>query len=72
MTPKEKAEEMVSSMEYWLGTDNSLAKECAIIAVEELIKVAQDDIHFKHTEFTQTHQNYKSYWKLVKQEIEKL
>ena len=37
MTPKEKAEEIVSSMEYWLGEGNSLAKQSALIASDYVI-----------------------------------
>lgn len=68
MTPKEKAQELY---ERYCNMDSHCddAIECALIAVEELINVAQDDIHFIHTDFTSTHANYKSYWRLVKEEI---
>ena len=51
---------------------NQYAKECALIAVDKLIEIAEDDAHLKSTVFSETHRNYKSYWRLVKTEIEKL
>jgi hypothetical protein len=64
MTPKEKAEELFKQM-YQVrsvsGSDISkyFAKQCAIIAVDELIKAT--------TPLTSTY-----YWQEVKQEIGKL
>ena len=85
MNPKEQAIELVSSMgisaswatNYTGGEDypmyeNHYAKDCALIAVNKLIEIAEDDTHLKSTVFSETHRNYKSYWRLVKEEIEKL
>lgn len=81
MTPKEKAKELVDKfIEHTrvyhevLGWEDYIdsAKQCALVAADEIEEVSQDDSHFKHTEFSQTHPNYKSYWKLVKTEIEKI
>jgi hypothetical protein len=77
MTPKEKAEELVYKYEnlvttwdcYWdteIPVENRLPemKQCALIAVDEILKVACDlDIDETVT---------KLYWQEVKQEIEKL
>jgi hypothetical protein len=79
MTPKEKAEEL---FEKFLKTDkvddysfvgNKVAKQCALIAVTEIIKsrpvipspIACDDI-------TDCFVQAKEYWQQVKIEIEKL
>jgi hypothetical protein len=72
MTPKENAKELVNSMgisvsygtNYTGGDDipmyrNQYAKECALIAVDEIIKVAY-------------WRSVKDYWEEVKQEIQKL
>ena len=69
MTPKEKAEELCGkyynrlehtlSIEY-VGFDRDIAKQCALIAVDEVLSVIWvylDDV---------------DYWEEVKQEIEKL
>jgi len=64
MTPREKAEELVSEMysameEYAL---DFMAEKCALIAVDEIIEAtieAYDDY-------------YVQYWQEVKNEIEKL
>lgn len=71
MTPKEKAEELVYKYQYLVNTwdcynDESLEmiyrlpdmKECALIAVDELIE--------------HSYQVMKPFWEEVKQEIEKL
>ena len=63
MTAKEKAEELVLK---YLRIDNNtrewfnkhIAKQCALIAVDEIIKVMSDSQDW--------------YWEEVKQEIEKL
>jgi len=59
MTPKEKAALLVLKYMSKVVSMN-LAKECAIIAVDELIYDTQDVI------------DYHRYWEEVKQEIEKL
>lgn len=84
MTPKEKAEELVSKMklkmppliiptistgERQLNCDFNLkgnynnAKQCALIAVDEIIK-AMDNVMLPNP--------FKQYWNKVKQEIQAL
>jgi hypothetical protein len=69
MTPKEKAEELIGKCydtfvndedEHYTGTAWRLSKQCALIAVDELIYDTQDVI------------DYHRYWQEVKQEINKL
>ena len=72
MTPKEKAEELVdkfrNEITSFLGDNMKKinAKKCALVAVDELIKI--------HYLLTTTHDTSPSinYWKEVKHEIEKL
>ena len=72
MTPKEKAQELVDKFRTeilsFLGDriKDQNAKRCALIAVDELIKI--------HYLLTTTHDTSPSinYWKEVKQELEKL
>jgi len=67
MTPKEKAEELYRN--YWVyftyeQSVNSIfkhAKECALIAVDEILKSGKDVDEFAD-----------NYWLQVKTEIEKL
>jgi hypothetical protein len=68
MTPKEKAEELINKFSQTNG-NSFFAKECALIAVDELIK--------SHLLLTTTHDKEpsircKTYWQEVKQEIENL
>lgn len=67
MTPKEKANELVDK--YWLVEsdnhsasyiDRSMGKKCALIAVDEILKLQLID-GYDH-----------EYWQEVKQEIKKL
>jgi hypothetical protein len=66
MTPKEKALEifnkMCNSVDELLPLD---VKQCALIAVDELIEVASDYCDYDET-------ITKKYWEKVKTEIEKL
>lgn len=63
MTPKEKAEEFVYKF-YDEIKYMERAKKCALIAIDELIKLY---------EFENPHRGFKiSYWDEVKTEIEKL
>ncbi len=65
MTPKEKAEELVYKfMDTHISWKQS--KQCALIAVDELIKI--------HYLLTTTHDTSPSinYWKEIKQEIQNL
>ena len=65
MTPKEKAEELVEKFtdledgEMYIGK----AKQCAIIAVDEILSFIEDD---------REGFSWKKYYQEVKQEIEKL
>jgi hypothetical protein len=70
MTPKEKAKELVDK--YWIYLRAGLlydeeakedARHCALIAVDELLKVAS---------FYNDSQAEVTYWEEVKEEIEKL
>ena len=71
MTPKEKADELIDKM-YYIGRYDDKedynpamawerAKQCAIIAVDEIINLLSHDINL-----------LVNYWFEVKQEIEKL
>lgn len=73
MKSKEKAKELVDkyleandTIEDWksnnIGIDNELAKQCALIAVDEVIDNIEDD--YMHYEL--------DWWQEVKQEINKL
>ena len=70
MRPKEKANELLDN--YWLmdkinpSLSKEQAKQCALIAVDELIKI--------HYLLTTTHDTSPSinYWQEVKQELENL
>jgi hypothetical protein len=60
MTPKEKAKELVEKYAIWSWNE---AKQCALIAVDEVL-------NFIHTDaFSYTNEEY---WQQVKQEIDKL
>jgi hypothetical protein len=63
MTPKEKAEELVdkldSAMEFY--TPKRFAKQCALIAVDEILNAGKDVDEFAD-----------AYWQKVRKEIEKL
>jgi hypothetical protein len=82
MTPKEKAEELVNKYSIWCWNevvcDYEIAKQCALIAVDEIINSRNDDRGFDDTlssvsnEYYTLHPMYFTYWKEVKKEIEKL
>ena len=70
LTPKEKAKELFSKYQniYFtedsMGIDDELAKECALIAIDEIIKIKL--LWFqKDTE-------YLDFWKEVKEELLKM
>ena len=88
MIPKEKAKELLDKM-YFLrrckdGEDYIPeqawihAKQCALIAVDEIISSREEDGAFNDTisytgsEYYTPHPMYLTYWKQVKQEIESL
>ena len=63
MKPKEKTKELVNK--YWgkgITNDKEIAKACAKIAVEEIIKIEKHHIHDLWVE----------YWQEVRTEIENL
>lgn len=85
MTPKEKAKELfdkyydIDDFGYSRGEDSFLywstevldkqSKQCALIAVDEIIFALNDDIYIQGETDIDSHREY---WKEVKQEIEKL
>jgi hypothetical protein len=71
MTPKEKAISLVKSMSISDSTHlnrNQYAKQCALIAVDELLNEYNTPIYPKGTYYG----NKYLFWMEVKQEIEKL
>jgi hypothetical protein len=67
MTPKEKAKELVEKMAIYHWTDvcdYEGAKQCALIAVDEILKLS----YFTH-EPSEDDDLYSNYWEQVKQEI---
>jgi len=65
MTPKDKAEELLHKMQLDWGCNccyNDWAKECALIAVDEILIINSVD----------KDEDLSNYWEQVKQEIEKL
>jgi hypothetical protein len=74
MTPKEKAEELVDKFRISKAITESYAKQCALIAVDELIKYHDDLMDVVRYELPSNIVAvipYK-YWDDVKQETEKL
>jgi hypothetical protein len=72
MTPKEKALELYGKFFYAIpndemGRNHDAAKQCALIAVDEILLIAND--YFFHDE---DEIKTKAYWIEVKQEIEAL
>ena len=70
MTPKEKAKELFDKyatyVVMWAGgieVENQNCKQCALIAVDEIIKSLDDVLHPNP---------FGQYWNKVKQEIENL
>jgi hypothetical protein len=71
MTPKEKAEELVSKFKYFTVQEswelkNYYAFECALIAVDEVINELDDNFDSLHCS------DIKEFWRKVKEEIELL
>ena len=66
MTPKEKAQELVDKMYHYQWREKQRAKECALIAVDEVMNA---DWYIPTFE---DNKKWTSYWKEVEQEIEKL
>jgi hypothetical protein len=74
MTPKEKAEELVKKM-YAVHSNSAsditlmFAKQCALIAVDEICEILEDN-GFSFIEYHD--RTTIEYWLQVKEEIEKL
>lgn len=77
MTPKEKAEELtgryaIKSYQLKLGISFNFDKQCALIAVDEILQVINiesvDDEPYSAMRII----NINEYWQQVKNEIEKL
>ena len=71
MTPKQKAEELFDKMLYNDGDkyhhcSHYVGKNCALIAVDEIIKEINDNYDTLHSA------DRKQYWKGIKKEIENL
>ena len=64
-SPKEKAQELAMKFDKYGETDN--AKQCALIAVDEVI---ENLVELSNGEFTFIHNV--EYWQEVKQEIQAL
>ena len=62
MTPKEKALELVDKFQFIL-TEKQFGKQCALIAVDEIIDIA----YWEYME--SMGEKEKEYWNEVKQEI---
>jgi hypothetical protein len=76
MTPKEKAIELVDKYQFVL-TEKHFAKQCALIAVEEIIKEPKmfDSEQVKYSDGSYARSYYEvpnKFWQQVKHEIEKL
>ena len=73
MTPKEKAEELVDKFFNWYPEQDAqfIAKQCALIAVDELIETHNGMQTFLLSEIGYLITS-PDYWQEVKQEIEKL
>lgn len=80
MTPQEKAQELFDKMVDAMSDDVTIRfsdalewhktfKQCALIAVDEIIKALDDDIYIQgETDIN----SFINFWKEVKTEIEKL
>ena len=75
MTPQKKAKELVDKFSAVPLLDSYEAKQCALIAVDEIIKVCP---YIRHKDWETLEQlnaaniYFVEYWNEVKQEIEKL
>ena len=74
MTPKEKADKLCidflikpNTRDIRFGMDKQLAKQCALIAVEEILSDYKNYLMHENTEYKGL-----MYWQEVKKEIEKL
>ena len=75
MTPKEKAKELflkfrqIPPSSPYTGVDDGEAKQCALIAVDEIIKRTRS-VDTMPPNCQKIDDNTKEYWQQVKQEIE--
>jgi len=65
MTPKEKAKQLYNKMVVDFTIDGWQSKQCALVAVDEIIDVARDASN-------EVAASVIIYWSKVKQEIEQL
>ena len=74
MTPKEKAEELVNKMLDFTDWHDEDAKSCALIAIDEILKLDNPNTYNYLTENKEQLivELADNYWQKVKQEIEKL
>ena len=74
MTPQQKAEELhLKYHNLWINGNSIIAKVCATIAVDELIKEAYfTKGYIEEVFFTDGYYDKQDYWEEVKLEIEKL
>jgi hypothetical protein len=83
MTPKEKAEQLFQLYLPFVQSGHieeikNRCKQCALIAVDEVILSRKDDSQFDDTlwaggsDMYRMHPMYLNYWQEVKQEIENL
>jgi len=83
MKPKEKAKELFDNLFllhnsstdengnfFIVALNKDLAKQCALIAVDEIIKLSSKSVGNIHQQ--RAINNINNYWQEVKQEIEKL
>jgi len=70
MTPKEKAEELVGKF-YFLVQTKEEQKQCALIAVDEIMEFMKMDDEYTET-LSNANSKWVNYWKEVKQEIKNI
>ena len=68
MTPQEKAIELVDKMYHYQWREKQRAKECALIAVNEILSIKPNNPFIVNGYYIEP----KKYWKEVESEIEKL
>ena len=68
MTPQEKAIELVDKMYHYQWREKQRAKECALIAINEILSIKPNNPFIVNGYYIEP----KKYWQEVKQEIEKL
>ena len=70
MTPREKAEESVGKF-YFLVQTKEEQKQCALIAVDEIMEFMKMDDEYTET-LSNANSKWVNYWKEVKQEIKNI